>query len=508
MTGAVNPPGQVEYGDFQTPEVLARRVIEVVQRRGVQYRTVIEPTCGVGNILYAAADHLPGLDRALGVEVNSAYVARASARQAAVPVQVKQGDFFSLSLEEMTATLPRPYIFVGNPPWVTNAAIGQLEGHNLPKKENFAGLAGFDALTGKSNFDVSEWIMLRLLENVAGTDNACAMLLKTSVARKIIAHAAKRRLAVKGFELYAIDAMREFGVAVSAGLLIFQGTMLAADINYTHIAYRNLAGDDPTQVAYINGQFVDDHDAYQRTQKYATKRKGQWRSGIKHDAAKVMELRRLADDLITLAGDVLHIEPDLVYPLLKSSDVAKGNLTPRLYTIMTQRAIGAETGYIQEAYPLTWAYLNEHRNVFDGRKSSIYRGKPPFSIFGVGDYSFAPYKIAISGLYKTLQFTLLETLDGKPIMVDDTCYILGFDDRVTSLIYLSALKHPISRDFFNARIQWDEKRPVKKDVLDSFDVVAFIRDNVNEVAVVAQQHGVTMADFEQWLNDQHHEQLF
>ena len=32
------------------------------------------------------------------------------------------------------------------------------------------------------------------------------------------------------------------------------------------------------------------------------------------------------------------------------------------------------------------------------RKSSIYRGQPPFAMFGIGPYSFAPWKVAIGAL--------------------------------------------------------------------------------------------------------------
>ena len=62
--------------------------------------------------------------------------------------------------------------------------------------------------------------------------------------------------------------------------------------------------------------------------------------------------------------------------------------------------------------------------MLDGRGSSIYRSCPPFSIFGIGEYSFAPWKVAISGFYKRLSFVAVAPLDGKPAMLDDTCYFL------------------------------------------------------------------------------------
>ena len=35
---------------------------------------------------------------------------------------------------------------------------------NLPEKKNFMGLRGMDARTGKSNFDIAEWMLIQLIE--------------------------------------------------------------------------------------------------------------------------------------------------------------------------------------------------------------------------------------------------------------------------------------------------------------------------------------------------------
>jgi hypothetical protein len=47
-------------------------------------------------------------------------------------------------------------LVIGNPPWVTNATLGTLGSTNVPTKTNFQGYSGFDAKTGKSNFDIAE----------------------------------------------------------------------------------------------------------------------------------------------------------------------------------------------------------------------------------------------------------------------------------------------------------------------------------------------------------------
>ena len=40
--------------------------------------------------------------------------------------------------------------------------------------------------------------------------------------------------------------------------------------------------------------------------------------------------------------------------------------------------------------------LKQILKILDNRKSSIYNKRPRFSIFGIGDYSFSKWKVAIS----------------------------------------------------------------------------------------------------------------
>ena len=124
----------------------------------------------------------------------------------------------------------------------------------------------------------------------------------------------------------------------------------------------------------------------------------------------------------------IEIENTHLYPLLKSSDIGNGRVTScRKLLIVTQTRVGQDTSHIRATSPLTWAYLSSNADSFSKRKSSIYRGKPLFSIFGVGEYTFKPWKIAISGLYKNLFFQLVGPISGKPVVFDDTVSFLSYD---------------------------------------------------------------------------------
>jgi hypothetical protein len=132
--------------------------------------------------------------------------------------------------------------------------------------------------------------------------------------------------------------------------------------------------------------------------------------------------------------------------------------------------IGQDTGYIGREYPMTYSYLCEHLASFKNRKSSIYHNKPPFSIFGIGDYSFAPYKVGISGLYKQLHFAFILPDNGKPMMLDDTCYFIGFDRIDYAVFSFLLLDSEKNRTFLQAVTFTDAKRPFTKDILMRIDL--------------------------------------
>ena len=113
--------------------------------------------------------------------------------------------------------------------------------------------------------------------------------------------------------------------------------------------------------------------------------------------------------------------------------------------------------------------LKKYAEKLDLRKSSIYKKQPRFSIFGVGEYSFKPYKIAVSGLYKKINFRLLKPYKGKPVMVDDTCYILGFDSLEIAQNTLNILRSKLVTEYISSLVFRDSKRPVNSGILKSVD---------------------------------------
>ena len=474
---------RAELGDFQTPAELADEVCRLLAGRGLAPRSLVEPTCGTGSLLLAALDRFPSASAGLGVDVEQAYVdalGRAlGARRDGAKVTLVRASFFDADWTSLVAALPDPVLAIGNPPWVTNARLGATGGTNLPEKSNFQGHAGLDAITGKSNFDISESMLVRLLELFDGRDATVAMLCKTAVARRALARAWRAGLGLADAEIRALDAARYFGVSVDACLLVCSLSPSGARARECRV-YDSLEARAPAStIGYCEGRLLADVDAYRRWRHLAARddARDTWRSGVKHDCARVMELRRERGRYVNGFGESVALEDDYVYPMLKGSDVANGRVAaPSRWMLVTQRAVGEDTDAIRLRAPKTWAYLRAHAALLDGRRSRVYRKRAPFSVFGVGDYTFAPWKVAVSGFYKRLRFVRVGEYAGRPVVFDDTVYFVACSSEREAALVADVLDSAPAREFYSAFLFWDAKRPVTAEVLRRLDVRALARD--------------------------------
>lgn len=75
----------------------------------------------------------------------------------------------------------------------------------------------------------------------------------------------------------------------------------------------------------------------------------------------------------------------------------------------------------------------------------------------------------MSGFYKEPKFALAYRDDTKPIMLDDTCYFIGFRDYKNALITMILLNSVQVNSFLKSIAFLDSKRPYTKDILMRID---------------------------------------
>ena len=487
------PKEKAEFGDFQTPAELAADVAACVRTLSFEPKSILEPTCGEGNILQAACEEFPSASFALGVEISPDYVEKAKIRfaipKSSTSIKIVNANFFDTNWLDYFGDLPDPILVIGNPPWVTNSELGLLGSENLPVKSNFHQMNGFDAKTGKSNFDISEWILLRTSQLLENRNAVLAMLCKTSVARKVLRYIWKKGIKINLASLFRIDAQYNFGASVDACLLVIR---YGEPISLKASVYSSLDSSELEQIIGFNGgELVASIDEFSSSQHLKSLTKGNWRSGVKHDCSKVMELRVEGQSLINGFDKEVKIESDYLFPLLKSSDLNKEFVSsPRRWVIVTQQRVGDETKHIQLKAPRTWDYLCHYSDLLDMRKSSIYSGRSRFSVFGIGDYSFADWKVAISGLYKSLSFKVIGPHEGKPVMLDDTCCFLSFDSQEHADYASELLNSDAACKYYSSKIFWDAKRPITIELLNSLDMAAlelFVNPHGNHIFQMNRQ---------------------
>lgn len=478
---------RVSYGDWQTPASLAEKICDIHLSKYGSPDIVIEPTCGLGAFVLSALKKFKNVKEIYAIEINRQYTtelklkillnALGSPSRNHPDIYICNADFFEfdfIPIIEKSKRMRWNMAIIGNPPWVTNSTQGKNNSKNIPFKSNIFKLKGIDAITGKSNFDISEYITLKLLHLSEINNGGISFLLKNSVVRNILIKQHTERLHLGSIEQKLIDASIEFDVSVDASCFFAQFGCSPSFICNVSDFYSNKF---IQQYGWVNDSFVSDTKSYIAVSKYDGRSSYIWRSGIKHDCASILELTLSDGIYINGLGETVQIEEDLIYPLLKSSDINSYQENQfRKFIIVPQRRVGDNTSELIYSHPLAFSYLSKYENVFSRRKSSIYKGKDKFSIFGIGDYSFRPYKIVVSSLYKTIRFILVSQADGKPIMIDDTCYQLDFDSLEEANCILDVLNSKEIGSLLQALVFKDSKRVVTKSLLMRLDLVQLCQD--------------------------------
>lgn len=468
-----------EYGDFQTNLDLAIRVLSLISSKDISPDIVLEPTSGYGNFILATLSRLRNVKTIIGIEIYKPYYWQSKLNiinhylsnntEAKPDIYLFNANIFDFNFSSLSELIENKNVLIlGNPPWVTNSKLSSLNSDNLPVKTNFKGNSGIEAITGKGNFDIAENIISTLMNYFRNTDSYFAILTKNSVIKNIIFEQNKLKQNISDIESYSINSKKEFNVAVEASLLCFKTN---SNPSFQCSEFDIYTNEKTNTYGWHNGKFVSSIDNYFTSSIVDGECQYTWRQGIKHDCSSVMELERTEPYYINKLNEKVILEDGLIYGLLKSSDLKSLIIkNVQKYTIITQKKVGDDTSYIKKRYPNIYSYLSKHIKLFQDRKSIIYSGKPPFSIFGIGEYAFAPYKVAISSMYKTYSFSLILPFDSKPQMLDDTCYYLSFNNIEFAIYTLLLLNSELCKSFLKSITFIDAKRVFTKDILMRIDL--------------------------------------
>ncbi|MDD5453509.1 MAG: SAM-dependent DNA methyltransferase, partial [Candidatus Bipolaricaulis sp.] len=162
------------------------------------------------------------------------------------------------------------------------------------------------------------------------------------------------------------------------------------------------------------------------------------------------------------------LEPDLLYPLLRGRDVARWRAEPSAHILMvqdpqTRRGIPEED--LKARYPKTWEYLNRFEPILRERAAfkryftrrdktgKVIDTGPFYSMFDVGDYTFAPWKVVWTRIAK-IAAAIVGPANRKPAIPQETITLVDCQSELEAC-YIAAL---VNSDLFQfAAISYSQK---------------------------------------------------
>ena len=270
--------GKKEYGDYQTPEYFSLAVCQYLKNeRRITPSIIIEPTCGTGSFIKNSL--IFDASEIIGIEVNPEYCKICEKNILDPRVRILNANFFTFDFKTVVKK-EEQLLILGNPPWINNSTLSSLDSDNTPTKINFKGLKGMDAITGASNFDICEYIILQLIASLHGTNTTIAMLCKTSVARNIFVEMRRTHTKFTSCDILEFNANKVFGINASACLLIIELSAKEVSADICNVYSFDKPKEIRNSFGYINGKLYS--NITKKVDDFSGNCCFEWRQGVKH----------------------------------------------------------------------------------------------------------------------------------------------------------------------------------------------------------------------------------
>lgn len=475
-------------GEYYTPDWLAELTLERVGYTGEG--RLLDPACGSGTFLALALRRLPAnYDSLQGIAGIDRHPLACLAARANLVLHLGAPDSPQrLPVHCADAILQPPQIgrfetIVGNPPWVnweTLPATYREQSRALWEHYGLFPHSGLESILGKGKKDLSLLLTYGVLDAYLAQGGKLAFILSQTVLKSSGAGAGFRRfrlpdgVPLRALHVDDLSRLKMFpGVSTGAALLVLQkGQPTRYPVPYTFwkrrkagqsISMRDALGDVQAKTRQI--PFV--------AQPIAEPESG-WLSG-KASAIAALHHLRGESDYAAHAGvytgganavywlEVLHqeeegllrvrniiagakrpvpqvaalIEPQFVYPLLRGTDLQRWRAVPGAHILLVQdphKRRGYDEDWLREHYPRTYAYLAQFEDVLRARATfkRYYRHSSPFySMFDIGDYSLAPFKVVWQGFgTHTMQAAVVGSVAGKAVLSNQAMHpFIGLHDE-------------------------------------------------------------------------------
>jgi len=146
------------------------------------------------------------------------------------------------------------------------------------------------------------------------------------------------------------------------------------------------------------------------------------------------------------------VEKDLVFPLLRGADVLRWLASPSLSVLLThekgQRLRAIPEKQMQVGHPKAYSYLKRFEELLRKRAAfkRYFRAEAPFySIFNIGDYTFARWKVVWREQASALTAAVVGCMEGRPVIPDHKLMMVDVTSRPEAHFLCAALNSSPAR---------------------------------------------------------------
>lgn len=391
---------------------------------------------------------------------------------------------------------------IGNPPWVNweNLPDGYRDQKEVRRLWQFHGLfahGGMDTILGKGKKDVSLLMTYEAMYRYLKEGGKLGFVITQSVFKTAGAGQGFRRFMLGDstpVKVIHVDDMVELqpfeGASNRTSVVVLQkGTSTTYPVRYTYwrkTARGRIGFDSSLEAVFslvrrtdFNAEPVNDKDktsawltgrpkALKAIKNVLGKSDYEAHAGVYSGGANAVYWLEIVDrqqDGMVLASNIIEgqkrempkvlptvLESDLIYPLLRGKDVKRWKAEPSASILIVQdpaKRTGIDEKEMQLNYPKAWSYLKQFEALLRSRAAykRYFRGDAPFySMFDVGEYTFAPYKVVWPWISKDVRAAVVHKFDGKPACPEHNTSFLALD-RLDEAYFVCALMNSAIGDF-------------------------------------------------------------
>ena len=466
-------------GEYYTPGWLVGHVLDRAGFDGTGDATLLDPMCGAGVFVTQAIERLraaqPGLGmsdiacRVAGIDVNPLAVLMArtaclvalsplpSSETIAMPIRL--GDAI---LDEHTSACFD--IVTGNPPWVGFESLpeeyrartkGLWKHHGL--FADGGGHGNMQVMLGRGKKDLSMLATCVAAEKYLKPGGRLVFVITQTVFKSVGSGAGFRRfmtgdgtpLSVIGVDDFSARRVFPAASTRTAVISLKKGAPTQYPVPFTVWGREGSrpvpGGAEPVDAADpISAWLTGTEEEIARHRLLLGPSPYRARAGAYTGGANGVYWLRRIDETGLMTNIVesgkrpvprvtTHLEPDLIFPLLRASEVGRFRAEPGDLILLPQdpvRRRGHDEALMAERYPLTLAYLNLFRVELASRRdrgtrSLIDAGAPFYSIFSVSEETLSPWKVVWPRIASNLTAAVVGPRAGRPVIPQETCTFIA-----------------------------------------------------------------------------------